>query len=203
MRVPSVTRIAETATPDPAAPPVADGSLACDRDTPGTNGLRRQFGSPRAVLSSQMLGATRTSRLTTRRPMSRGRSDTSASTRPTVIISGREPPSALASATSRRFRMGDHPQATVAGPRMTRSRPVACFTAASICGLYRSGAAIPARTATVPAAITPKASSARTALRIRPTIELLPQLEEASIASAALQTANASFRTHGLQLSRI
>ncbi len=114
---------------------LGDGCAACGSDCPGTNGLSRQFGSPRAVVSSQMAGCTSTSRSSTSRPIKSGRSATRASMRPMVIITGREPPSAFARATSFRASAGDQPQAMLAGPRMTRSRPVACFTAASIRGL--------------------------------------------------------------------
>ncbi len=124
-----------------------------------TDGVNSQFGLPSALISSTILGSTSLTSLTSILPPSKASRDGHTVTDLTSTMLGFLAPATLKNLTPVTLTSGTGNSDSDAGPSITRSRPVAFFTAATICGLYwlRSKKEGASNSATINTPITPPA----------------------------------------------
>ena len=130
------TAIAPDAPPPVGAAPdwVAGAGAVC--------GVKIQLGRPLASVSNRTSGLLRISRTISIRLPSSGISASCRSIFPIAAMSGREKPDGFDNVTSEASIVGLSDHARPIFPLICRSRPVACFTAATIWGLYVSGSKV-------------------------------------------------------------
>ena len=125
---------------------------------PAASGANCQLRCPFASVSSRMSGLISTSWSISIWWVSSGISDSRRSSRSSVAICGREKPGGLAKATPWTVRVGRSDSPTRIGPWRVRSRPVCCFTAATIRGFRLSGSNV-ARNMPAPMTVSPTTSA--------------------------------------------
>ncbi len=132
-----------------------------------SDGVNSQLGLPSALISSTILGSTRVTSLTSIPPPSSASSDSRTVADLTSTMLGFLAPGMLKNLTPVTLTSGTGKSDSDAGPSITRSRPVAFFTSATIRGLYwlRSKNEGAINSATINTPITPPAPI-RTLLRV-------------------------------------
>src|SRR6478672_2853948 len=136
-----------------------------------TDGANSQFGLPSALISRTILGSTSVTSSTASWPTSKASTDGRTVIDFTSTMFGFFAPGMLKNFTPLTVALGSGSRLNEAGPSITRSRPVAFFTSARICGLYllRSKKEGAIKSATISTPTTP-AAAIRSLLRLEEVI---------------------------------